>query len=73
METAAPFRQLVSWAVPCPLDLSCLAQREEWPTACARRPGEDHHPPLSRLTPWEPTRRVGGFSGGYSSVDCSPS
>jgi hypothetical protein len=29
-ERAQPF-----WAVPCPLLLSCLAQREAWPTTCA--------------------------------------
>ena len=57
------------WAVPGPLNLSCLLQREAWPTACGRHPGDDQHPPLSRLIPWERTHTVGGFSWRYFSVD----
>src|SRR5215469_9859563 len=41
-------------------------QREEWPTACSWHPGTQAHPPLSRLNPWEHTRRGGGFSWRYS-------
>ena len=55
-----------SWAVPCPYLDSCLMQREEWPTACSWHPGTQAHPPLSRLNPWEHTRRGGGFSWRYS-------
>jgi hypothetical protein len=31
-EGAPPFRQLLSWAVPCPLLFPCLSERDEWPT-----------------------------------------
>jgi hypothetical protein len=55
-----------SWAVPGPFLLSCLAQREAWPTACAWHPGKQEHPPLSRLIPWERTHTAGGFSWCYS-------
>jgi hypothetical protein len=34
-EWASPFRRILSWAVPGPLGLPCLAEREEWPTASA--------------------------------------
>ena len=34
-EWASPFRRILSWAVPGPLELPCLAEREEWPTTSA--------------------------------------
>src|SRR5215470_11425107 len=57
-----------SWAVPGPLFLSYLMQREAEPTACSWSPGEKQHPSLSRVLPWERTRRGGGFS--WCSVRC---
>jgi hypothetical protein len=50
-----------SWAVPGPLRLPCRVQRDEWPTACSWHPGEQQHPPLSRLSPQERTPRVEAF------------
>jgi hypothetical protein len=34
-ERAHPPMLALSWAVPCPLVIPCLAQRDRWPTTCA--------------------------------------
>jgi hypothetical protein len=48
-ENTVSIQTFVSWAVPGPFRLPCLAQRDEWPTTCGWHPGKQEHPSLSRL------------------------
>src|SRR6266487_5391052 len=59
--TSASIHAAVSWAVPCPFLLPCLAQREEWPTTCGWRLGNQEHPHLWTLPPGNVPTEVEAF------------
>src|SRR5216683_7645342 len=59
--TSASMHASVPWAVPCPLLAPCLAQRDEWPTTCGWRLGNQEHPHLSTLSPGNIPTEVEAF------------